>query len=60
MAAIGGTPSVLSEQDINARLPSLGGSSLKVQALEVQVKLAQATATILRSEYTSIFEQNIC
>lgn len=52
MSALLGTPFTLNEQDANTQLPAFDGSMVRRHALSIQVKLAQATAFILRTVYS--------
>lgn len=50
MSSLLGTPMTLSDDDINAVLPSYPGSASKSSALRVHVRLSKATAVIVKSE----------
>lgn len=50
MSALQGVRMTLDEQDIGAKLPTLGGSAQKVLALNLHVKLAKITAFIQSSK----------
>lgn len=50
MSSLLGAPLALADEDITARLPSFAGSTRKVSALNIQIKMSRATAAIQRSE----------
>jgi hypothetical protein len=50
MSALMGVPQSLSEHDVTAQLPEFATSSSKSLALEIHIKLARATSSILQSK----------
>ncbi len=50
MSALLGVPLTIADEDITACLPSFDGSSLKVLALSILIKISKATAEIQRSQ----------
>lgn len=52
MSSILGVPQSLAAHDVSTELPSSATSGQDLGALEVHVKLAKATSTILRSKFS--------